>query len=190
MNNVISRCQSVMDAAELYATAAHAAAGNKRRHTGDPYIVHPKAVVDELCLHWNHNGLHVTSAMISAAWLHDVVEDTKVTVEDLIVQFGQPIGGLVAELTKSQDKSKSKLVRTNIEAERLRSISPDAQNIKCCDIISNLRDFVIQGDDEQTQRYMHKVTKYLNCMVDADQNLRMFVSNLLIDTNRIICLNK
>ena len=75
-----------------FANAAHR---NVRRRSGEPYMLHPIAVaqivVDDI-------GLGYKS--ISAALLHDVVEDTDYTVEDIQEQFGKKIASLVDGLTK------------------------------------------------------------------------------------------
>ena len=62
----------IVDRARLFATAAHEAAGNVRKYTFEPYIVHPAEFVEIL------KGVPHTDEMLAAAWLHDVVEDTEV----------------------------------------------------------------------------------------------------------------
>ena len=66
-----------------------------RRHSGEPYIMHPLAVARIVC---KEIGLGSTS--ICAALLHDVVEDTDYTVEDIRNLFGDKIAGIVSGLTK------------------------------------------------------------------------------------------
>lgn len=66
-----------------------------RRHSGEPYIMHPLAVAQIVC---KEIGLGSTS--ICAALLHDVVEDTDYTIEDIKNLFGQKIADIVNGLTK------------------------------------------------------------------------------------------
>ena len=66
-----------------------------RRHSGEPYIMHPLAVARIVC---KEIGLGSTS--ICAALLHDVVEDTDYTVEDIRNLFGDKIAEIVNGLTK------------------------------------------------------------------------------------------
>src|SRR5574344_2111114 len=66
-----------------------------RRHSGEPYIMHPIAVAQIVC---NEIGLGSTS--ICSALLHDVVEDTDYTVEDIENIFGHKIATIVDGLTK------------------------------------------------------------------------------------------
>ena len=66
-----------------------------RRHSGEPYIIHPLAVARIVC---KEIGLGSTS--ICAALLHDVVEDTDYTIEDIKNLFGEKIANIVNGLTK------------------------------------------------------------------------------------------
>lgn len=75
-------------------TVANAAHEEKKRLTGQPYIVHPLAVSYKLA----EMGLHLN--VVAAGLLHDVVEDTGVTIEDLRKQFGDDIATLVDSVTK------------------------------------------------------------------------------------------
>ena len=75
-----------------FANQAHA--GVKRR-SGEPYIMHPIAVARIVC---REMGLGSTS--ICSALLHDVVEDTEYTVEDIKDMFGEKIAQIVDGLTK------------------------------------------------------------------------------------------
>ena len=73
---------------------AHALHHNQRRKSGEPYIVHPLAVAEILA------ELRMDETSLVAAILHDVVEDTHVSVEEVEKQFGAAVAGLVDGLTK------------------------------------------------------------------------------------------
>ena len=66
----------------------------QKRNSGEPYIVHPLAAADILA------DLKMDDATICAALLHDVVEDTSATNEDIIKNFGDEIAEMVAGVTK------------------------------------------------------------------------------------------
>ncbi len=68
---------SLEEQARRYATQAHAEAGQRRKYTDEPYIVHPAAVV-ELVRSVSHD-----EHLLAAAWLHDTVEDTGTTLSDI-----------------------------------------------------------------------------------------------------------
>ncbi|MGB9358800.1 MAG: bifunctional (p)ppGpp synthetase/guanosine-3',5'-bis(diphosphate) 3'-pyrophosphohydrolase [Acidimicrobiia bacterium] len=76
-----------------YDVAAHAHEGQTRR-TGDPYIVHPLAVAQILAT------FGLDTATIVAALLHDVVEDTEITLDDIERDFGEEVALLVDGVTK------------------------------------------------------------------------------------------
>ena len=74
-----------------YAEKAHA---NQKRASGEPYFIHPCAVADILI------DLGLDAATIAAALLHDVIEDTEATAEDIEREFGVEILDLVGGVTK------------------------------------------------------------------------------------------
>ena len=74
-----------------FATEAHG--DQKRKYTGEPYITHPIAVM-EIVREVPH-----TEEMLMAAVLHDTVEDTPVTIEDIKTKFGTKVAELVDGLT-------------------------------------------------------------------------------------------
>ena len=82
--------EDVMRAYEFGAAAHH---GQKRK-SGEPYISHPVAVAQELA------DMHLDAQAITAAILHDVVEDTEASLEDIEEQFGPEVAGLVDGVSK------------------------------------------------------------------------------------------
>ena len=119
-----ARCRTpeefeVVRAAFDFANRAHK---NVRRRSGEPYIIHPIEVAEIVV---NDIGLGYKS--ISAALLHDVVEDTDYTVEDLRVQFGDKIASLVEGLTKiktvlDNEDRRGGMISESIQAENLKRI--------------------------------------------------------------------
>ncbi len=88
---------------------------NQRRKTGEPYIFHPIAVAKIVAY---EIGLGTTS--IIAALLHDVVEDTEYTIEDIERLFGETIGRIVNGLTKISHLKKDN--DTSLQAENFRKM--------------------------------------------------------------------
>lgn len=78
---------------KAYQVAKEAHAGQKRR-SGEEYFIHPYAVAESLI------ALHLDASTIAAAFLHDVIEDTAVTKENIIKMFGDEIFQLVQSVTK------------------------------------------------------------------------------------------
>ena len=88
---------------------------NQRRKTGEPYIFHPISVAKIVA---NEIGLGATS--IAAALLHDVVEDTKYTLDNIERLFGNTVARIVSGLTKISSLKKDK--DHSIQAENFRKM--------------------------------------------------------------------
>ena len=67
---------------------------DQKRHSGDPYVVHPFAVASIL------TELKLDSATIATGLLHDTIEDTQATYENIKKEFGQEVADLVNGVTK------------------------------------------------------------------------------------------
>lgn len=100
---------------------------------GTPYIQHPIALASLL---WEA-GIH-DAEVLAAAILHDTIEDTGTTHDELEKRFNRSVADLVAEV--SDDKRLPKSVRKQKQIEHASHISPRAALIKLADKISNLRD--------------------------------------------------
>ena len=71
---------------------------NQKRHSGDPYVIHPVAVAKIL------TELKLDSATIATGLLHDTVEDTKATYETVKKEFGKEVADLVGETDEPLDE--------------------------------------------------------------------------------------
>jgi guanosine-3',5'-bis(diphosphate) 3'-pyrophosphohydrolase len=121
------------------AFAAHKHRDQRRKDAeASPYINHPIALADVLV---NEGGVTEVE-VISAALLHDTVEDTATTPEELEKAFGPRIAGIVAEVT--DDTSLPKADRKRLQVERAASISREAKLVKLADKICNLRDVLVR----------------------------------------------
>jgi guanosine-3',5'-bis(diphosphate) 3'-pyrophosphohydrolase len=79
-----------------------------------------------------------TDEMIAAAWLHDIVEDTDVTLSQIEEWFGSAISALVDGLTDPEDFEAMPLEqRKQLQADRIRELDDDVKRIKLCDQLSN-----------------------------------------------------
>lgn len=125
----------IITKAFLFAKEAHKGA---RRRSGEPYILHPISVARIVC---GEIGLGSTS--ICAALLHDVVEDTEYTVEDMKVLFGDKIAQIVDGLTKISSGMFGENVSAQAENFRklLLTMSDDIRVIlvKIADRLHNMR---------------------------------------------------
>lgn len=101
-----------------------------------PYINHPLALANVLAV----DGGVENSEIICAALLHDTIEDTKTTAEELTAIFGDKVTGIVLEVT--DDKNLDKSVRKEEQVRHAPHISHEAKLVKLADKICNLRDIL------------------------------------------------
>ena len=117
------------------AFAAHKHRDQRRKDpAASPYINHPIALANVLV---NEGGV-TDEEVLAAALLHDTVEDTATTSEELQEIFGPRIARIVAEVT--DDKALPKAERKRLQVEHAARLSPEAKLVKLADKICNLRD--------------------------------------------------
>ena len=111
---------------------------NQRRKDADasPYINHPIALANVLA---NEGGVD-DATVLCAAVLHDTIEDTETTADEIRALFGPKVAAVVLEVT--DDKSLEKQVRKQRQVEHAPHISTEAKLVKLADKISNLRDIL------------------------------------------------
>src|SRR5688500_14203977 len=122
----------IMDAASF---AADRHRGQRRKDAeASPYINHPLALARILA---NEGGVTDTAVLV-AALLHDTVEDTETTIEEIEARFGPEVAGIVAEVT--DDKSLAPAERKRLQVVKAASKSDGAKLVKLADKTCNLRD--------------------------------------------------
>jgi len=110
--------------------------GRRKDIDGSPYINHPLGVANILA----NVGSVIDPTTLVAALLHDTIEDTCTTADELETIFGREVRLLVEEV--SDDKSLPKEVRKRLQIEHAAHLSPPAKLIKLGDKISNVIDVV------------------------------------------------
>jgi guanosine-3',5'-bis(diphosphate) 3'-pyrophosphohydrolase len=108
----------------------------RKGQTAAPYINHPIAVAEQLAAH----GLGDDLDLLMAAVLHDVIEDTDASFEDVRSQFGPRVAGIVQEV--SDDKSIEKEERRQLVVDTIAHKSRAARLVKLSDLIANVHDVV------------------------------------------------
>ena len=137
---------TLLDRAIVFAVKAHA--GTERRGKGFPYIVHPMEAMEIV------STMTADQELLAAAALHDVVEDTPFTEEDIRAEFGDKIASLVAAESDTFEEGVSEEdswhSRKRAAIERLAKASRDAKIVALGDKLSNMRaiarDYSILGD--------------------------------------------
>lgn len=130
---------------------AEAAHRYQLRDEGTPYIVHPLRVavslVDELAIY--------SPKLVCSALLHDVIEDSPTTREEIAEMFGHDVGQLVWLLTKFEEVSLPDYLAAIEEAAQT-----GAPLVKLCDRLDNLRFLVRSPRADKKQRYIRTTEAY------------------------------
>ena len=141
----------LLDRAILFAVQAHH--NTERRGKGFPYIVHPMEAVEIVA------SITSDQELLAAAALHDTIEDTDVTVEDIRREFGDRVAELVhaesdqlnGELFNGENEEETWHARKQAAIDRLAAASHDAKIVAMGDKLSNMRaiwrDYQIKGDE-------------------------------------------
>lgn len=137
----------LLDRAIIFAVKAHH--NTERRGKGFPYIVHPMEAVEIVAT------ITPDQELLAAAALHDTIEDTDVTVEELRREFGERIAALVHaesdQFTEGVSEEDSWHDRKQAAIDRLAAASHDAKIVALGDKLSNMRaiwrDYQQKGDE-------------------------------------------
>ena len=149
-----------LDAQRLYTafTYADAAHHGQLRKSGEPYIIHPLAVAEIVA----DLGLDVDSVI--SALLHDCLEDTSSTYEEIAKKFGEPVATLVegvTKLTKMQYVSKEEEQMENLR-KMFMAMAQDIRVIliKICDRLHNMRTMEYQSPKKQREKSLETMEIY------------------------------
>ena len=133
---------SFLDRAILFAVKCHA--GVERRGKGFPYIVHPMEAMAIAAT------MTADQEVLAAAALHDVVEDTEVTLDDIRAQFGDRVARLVDTESDRLNEGLDWIARKEDSLRRLKEASRDEKIVALGDKLSNMRaiarDYTSEGE--------------------------------------------
>ncbi|KAL5469403.1 hypothetical protein EMCRGX_G030655 [Ephydatia muelleri] len=159
-----------------FAAAKHK---NQRRKNAEstPYINHPISVAHVL---WKEGGV-TDLATLQTAVLHDTVEDTDTTPEEIGRHFGSEVKDLVAEVT--DDKSLSKLERKRLQIEHAAHTSGKAKLVKLADKLDNLRDLTqatpVGWSEQRVQEYFEWSAKVTKGLMGTNQAMEDAIEQVL-----------
>ena len=167
--------------------AYRAHSNQKRKYSGDPYIVHPHLVYQRASF-WNPTTDTKRRLRIAcAAFLHDVKEDCQdansnpyVTDEDIVAAAGEDVFKLVCELTNpSKGVRAPRKVRKQMDRDHLAGVSEDAKILKMIDRICNLNDMGGCGDREFLALYASESRALWEIIHAADKELSAELLNVI-----------
>lgn len=146
---------TIITKAREFAYTAHA--GQFRDTPNIPYIEHPKQTAQIL------SNVTEDAEVIAAGWLHDVLEDTDITYDELKQEFGARIADLVNEVTNEKNPDKSGYFP--------RLHSKEGAMIKFADRLSNLSDMTTWSPNRQ-QAYINKSKFWASTAKDAQKHTK------------------
>jgi len=171
---VHSKSQGLIDAAYRFAKEAHGT--QVRKYTDEPYITHPVAVAKIVA------SVTGDCEMISAALLHDVIEDTSVGYNDIVnAGFGKRIANYVLDLTDvSVPEDGNRAYRKKLDRLHLASVSSNAKTIKLADLIHNTSS-ILEHDRNFAKTYMAEKKLLLEVLREGDMALYEQASKIVQD---------
>ena len=138
---------SRIDKAVKYAMAAHE--GQTRKSICTPYLVHVLEVQRRLA-YWDIDKVEIHEAAI----LHDTIEDTSVSYDDLVSEFGQVVADIVSEVTLLHELTGSEKKKAKWKfLQGFKNASDDAVVLKFADRYENVHDFLMVGRDKYASKY-------------------------------------
>lgn len=156
---------TLVEHARMFAHGAHFAVGQLRKYTNEPYIVHPFEVASIVAT------VPHTEEMLAAAWLHDVVEDTGVTLDQVHLMFGADVAKLVFWLTDaSKPEDGNRATRKAIDRAHMAAAPAEAQTVKLADLISNTKS-IMAHDEAFAKVYLEEKRLLLDVMTKGDLTL-------------------
>ena len=173
----------------IFATKSHE--GQVRKGTDIPYVVHPMEVMQILTEN------RCSESVIVAGLLHDTLEDTSTTAEDIVTNFGQAIYELVK--SESEDKSKTWQERKQATIDHLANASEEMQLICCADKLSNIKSIYadklavgekvfdrFNASKDQIRWYYQEVAKALTKIegYPMKRELEYFIAKVFSDTKQ------
>lgn len=174
----------------MFATIAH---GSQVRAGNDhiPYIFHPVDVANEVIY---YSGLPLPELEIASviALLHDTVEDTAVTIENIREQFGQRIADGVAALTKNASiveiSNLTKIRQLEENLIRLKQAPAHVQAVKLADRVSNLKAFPAMWAREKIRNYLDEAALIARELGGASDGLHARLVSRIADTRVMLSL--
>jgi len=148
--------------AYYFAKCKHDEIYQTRKGSGVPYFVHPKGVALIVMKNGGNND------QIKASLLHDTLEDTHTSDEELRVCFGEHVQSLVRELTNQKYKIEE-MGKEDYMTEKLMKLSNEALLIKLADMLYNINDMATEA---QEVRMLHNVSALIRDRKDLTDNTR------------------
>lgn len=148
-----------------FALQAHGGIDQRRKYDKSEYIVHPISVMQRI------RNIEHSAEMLAAALLHDTVEDTPTTLNDIRSEFGDDVANLVFYLTdKSKPEDGNRAKRKEIDRAHIALAPPQAKSIKLADMIDN-SDSIIKNDPRFAKLFLAEFKLLLEVLSEGNNQL-------------------
>ena len=148
----------------------------RKNNTPVEYITHPINVAN-LVKKYANNAKNIDD-LVSSAYLHDTLEDTNTTYEELICNFGNIISNLVKELTNN-DVLKKEMGKTKYLSMKMANMSEDALIIKLCDRLDNVSSLYDTNKAIINNRNLNTI--HLNIINDINKEVNNVIKCCTVD---------
>jgi (p)ppGpp synthase/HD superfamily hydrolase len=150
--------------ARRFAERAHDAIDHRRKYSGQPYTEHLERVAARVA------GATDDAAAIAAAWLHDVVEDTPCTHDEIEREFGERVAALVHALTDVGKDFGNRATRKAADRARLARAPAAAHTVKLADLIDNAED-IAHNDPHFARVFLTEMAALLEVLTRGEPAL-------------------
>lgn len=130
------------------------------RKDGSDYITHPIRVADNVKKYVKNN----LKLLVVAAYLHDTLDETATTYEELCDEFGIEVANIVLELT-TDNKLKNELGKTKYLQIKMKDMKDDALDLKLCDRLDNICDS-INADSNFRRKYINETINIIQYLLE------------------------
>ena len=173
--SIVPGDHSLILRATRFATIAHD--GQRRKYSNQPYIVHPLTVARFV------SDFTMDPHVISAAVLHDVIEDTSVTYEDLKTLFGFRIADMVLALTNTPvTEGMNRATRKKLDNARILAGGADVHLIKAFDIYDNWPS--IRDNDPNFAKVFNCEKQDLIPLLNLDSHVKWLLEELCNEADK------
>jgi len=159
-----------------YATEKHA---GQTRSDGSEYIAHPCRVADTIMDYAPDNF-----TIFNAALLHDTLEDTDATYDEILELFGKSVADLVLELTSDPLEIK-RIGKTEYLIAKMCNMSDDALTVKLADRLDNVQDLKTAKSEAWRAKYKKSSLEIMTALV-AHRSISPFQSQLITEILTLI----
>jgi len=176
--------QSIYQQTIKFAALKHSKKNQTIPGTNLPYVVHLSNIAMEIMIAYQNAGDFKLDFALKLALLHDTLEDTSATFDEISKQFGIDIAEGVSALTKNETLPKSEKMFDSLK--RIRALSKEVWAVKLADRITNLQEPPAYWDTSKKESYLQEAIQILQHLTGANPYLEQRLSKKITEYERYI----